>query len=312
MTASFFRSLRCSLALLAGSAALVQATPPPPKEPTAAVAAELVQLRSLTDKRDYPAALALIDRLLPAAVNPSFDLALLSQVKGQIFLAEGRYEPALASLQTAAELGLRDGFFEEPTLLDTLYLVSQLHAHLAAEPGSTSSRPAHLAAALDYALRWQVRAPAPNIEVQLHVASLYYHLALLDPARPDLAQLQHARLAAEESLLLENTPREASYVMLLAALQQLGQREATADILELLIKTHPGTALYWQQLAGTYLSLAADAPEAATTARYQLRALLTLERAQALGQLSTPQDLANVTALRAILSPSVPVVAAQP
>ena len=97
--------------------------------------------------------------------------------------------------------------------------------------------------------------------------------------------------------------------MVLATQQQLGQRDAAADTLEVLVKAYPATALYWQQLAGAYLSLAVDAPDSATTYRYQLRALLTLERAQALGHLNTPQDLSNVSALRSTLSPTPTVTA---
>jgi hypothetical protein len=285
------------------SLALVQAAPSPPRVLSAPVAAELDHLRTLTDSRAYPAALALIERLLSHAANPSFDLAVLSQVKGQVFVAEARYELAVAPLQLAVELGERHGFFDENTLLDTLFLLGQLHAQLAVTPGTSVSRQRNLASALDYARRWQAQSPRPSAEVQLFIASTLYQSALLDPAQPDLAQLELARKAAAECLVLENTPREASYVLLLASQQQLGQREDSADTLELLVKAHPSTVVYWQQLVGTYLTLAADAPDPVSVSRYQLRALLALERAQALGHLTTVQDQATLLALRAALAP---------
>ncbi len=286
------------------SSARVQAAPSPPQVLSAPVAAELERLRTLTDTRAYPAALDLIERLLPHTANPSFDLAVLSQVKGQVFLAEARYEQALAPLQLAVELGERHGFFDENTRLDTLYLLGQLHAQLAAitTSGTSVNRQHNLARALDYARRWQAQSPRPSAEVQLFVASTLYQSALLDPAQPDLAQLELSRKAAAESLLLENIPREASYVVLLASQQQLGQREASADTLELLVKSHPTTGVYWQQLAGTYLTLAADASDPVSVSRYQLRALLSLERAQVLGHLKTAQDQATLLALRAALA----------
>jgi hypothetical protein len=289
---------------------LVQAASSPPKTLSAPVSAELAQLRTLTDTRAYPAALGLIERLLPHVANPSFDLAVLSQVKGQILLAEARYEPALAPLQLAVELGERHRFFDERTLLDTLFLVGQLHAQLATAASSPDIRQRCLNAALDCARRWQARSPVPSAEVQLFVASILYQYALLDPVKPDFGQLQLARLAAAECLVLENTPREASYVLLLATQQQLGQREAAADTLELLVKAHPATALYWQQLLGAYLTLAADAPDPATVSRYQLRALLTLERAHALGQLTAVHDHATLHALRSALGQPVSAPAA--
>jgi hypothetical protein len=60
--------------------------------------------------------------------------------------------------------------------------------------------------------------------------------------------------------------------------------------------------VYWQQLAGTYLTLAADASDPVSVSRYQLRALLSLERAQVLGHLKTAQDQATLLALRAALA----------
>jgi hypothetical protein len=285
------------------------------KELSAPVAAELGQLRTLTDARSYGPARALIERLLPQVADPSYDLALLSQVQGQLLLAEGRYEPALAPLQRAAELGERHGLFEPRTLLETLYLLGQLNAHLAAEATRPELKQRYWAAAHAAITRWLARTPTPNVEVQLFAASILYQQALLDPAKPDFSRLQAARLAAEECLLLEATPREASYVMVLAIQQQLGQREAAADTLELLVKAHPGKALYWQQLAGSYLTLAADSADSAeaaasaTTCRPQLRALLTLERAQALGHLTSDVDQANANALRALLSQPTAVTA---
>jgi hypothetical protein len=298
------RHLRHLLLLIGAivSLALVQAAPSPPKVLSAPVAAELERLRTLTDTRAYPAALDLIERLLAHAANPSFDLAVLAQVKGQILLAEARYEQALAPLQLAVELGEHHGFFDENTRLDTLYLLGQLHAQLATTADTSVSRQRNLASALDYARRWQAQSPRPSAEVQLFVASTLYQSALLDPAKPDLAQLELARKAAAESLFLERTPREASYVLLLASQQQLGQREASADTLELLVKAHPATVVYWQQLVGTYLTLAADSPDPVSVSRYQLRALLSLERAQALGHLTTAQDQATMLALRAALA----------
>ena len=65
-----------------------QKTPPQISDP---VATELGKLRELTEAKDYAPALALIDRLLGAAPAESYDHTLLSQIKAQIFLAEGDY-----------------------------------------------------------------------------------------------------------------------------------------------------------------------------------------------------------------------------
>jgi tetratricopeptide (TPR) repeat protein len=273
----------------------------PSKQLSAAVSAELGKLRTLTDTHDYAAARGLIDRRLETVVAPSFDQALLLLVKGQIFIAEGHYELALAALQRSLELSERYAFLETRTQLNTLYLVSQLNAQLAADSTLLTLRKRYLEDALECARRWLALSPAANAEVQLHVASLYYHLALLDAAKPDVAQLQRARRAAEECLLLERTPREASYVMLLAILQQLEQGEAVTDLLELLVKRDPNNGVYWQQLASGYLTQANATSDPALTARFQLRTLLTLERAQTHGHLMTEADDACLKALHLAL-----------
>jgi hypothetical protein len=307
-----FYGLRRGLFWLLGWAlswALAAGAAFPAQELSAPVAAELGQLRTLTDARAYGAARELVERLLPQVANPSFDRALLLQVQGQLFIAEARYESALAPLQLAVELGERDGCLEPATLLETLYLLGQLNAHLAAQAASGELKQRYWSGAHQAVSHWLARSPKPSVEVQLFAASILYQLALLDPAHPDGPGLHAALKAAEACLMLEVTPRESSYVMVLAIQQQLGQREAAADTLEWLVQAYPANALSWQQLAGSYLALAADSTDSAKTARYHLRALLTLERAQALGHLTSESDRANASALRTALNQSAVVTA---
>ncbi len=86
-------------------------------------------------------------------------------------------------------------------------------------------------------------------------------------------------------------------MLLLAALQQQGDLPRVAELLELLVRRQPDSANYWQQLAGSYYALAAESKKEADIGRYNLRALLTLERAQARGLLNSPKENYAVVAL---------------
>ena len=63
------------------------------------------------------------------------------------------------------------------------------------------------------------------------------------------------------------------------------------------VRQQPTSSQYWQQLAAAYFGLAADSKNEADTQRYNLRALLTLERAQAQGLLNSPKENFSVIAL---------------
>jgi len=290
------RSLLLILALGLGLPAEVSAQTAAP-EISAPVAAELGKLRELTETKTYAPALALIDRLLTAVPADSYDRALLVQIKAQIFLTEGNYASVIAPLEDALRFTERPGFITESAHREALFLLAQLHQQQASESKDPARQRAQLAKALDYLKRWQALSPAPTSDGQLFAASLYYQQATLDPDRIDAAALANARRAANAGLRLQIKPSDSFYVLLLAAAQQSGDYTQAADLLELLVAQKPANSGYWQQLTSTYLSLASTANNEREADRFRLRALLTLERAQALGLLRSPienQHLANL------------------
>lgn len=292
------RFLLCLAALLLAPAPGLRAQgEPPPKTISEQLSGELGKLRALADAKNYPEALRLIDTLIAAAPNPSYDLAILSQVKAQLHLFGSDYAAAVAPLETTLKLAEAHGFFDTRTQLDTLYTLSQLYYQL----GSESKKPAEQAARFDQAYaaitRWLARTPAPTAEARLYAASIRYGQATADANKPDQAKLAEARRAAEESLYLELKPKETPYVLILATQQLGGDLAGMAELLELLVARRPDSATYWQQLAGTYYGLAAATRDEAEIQRHNLRALLTLERAQARGLLASPKENYAVVAL---------------
>jgi hypothetical protein len=292
-----FRLAIATTALGLAPAALRAQPEPPPKEISDKVSAELGKLRGFIDAKNFTEALQLIGNLIAQAPNPSYDLAVLSQVQAQILLVNSNYAAAVAPLETTLRLSEAYGFFGQRVQLDTLYTLSQLHYQLGAEAKKPADQIAHFAKAYDAISRWLALSPTPSVDAQLYAASILYGQATLDPAHIDLAKIKAAREAVEKSLYLDVNPKDQAYLLLLATLQQTGDLPGMADLLELLVARHPDSVTYWQQLASAYYGLAAAASSDQEIRRFNLRALLTLERAQANGLLKSPRENYAIVAL---------------
>ncbi|EIP98600.1 hypothetical protein OpiT1DRAFT_03060 [Opitutaceae bacterium TAV1] len=269
----------------------------PKKEISAAVSAELGKLRTLTEAKDYAGSLRLIDQLLPGTAADSFDRAILSQIKVQILLTVDRYAEAIAPLETALALGERYSFFEKKPLVDQRYLLSQLYYQEGSEAKDPARRADFLRKAYEQIRLWFAGAPQPTFDARIYAASILYSLATLDAEKPDHGLLRQALAEAGESLYLKAAPGDQPYILLLAIHQQLGEAASAAELLELLVSRHPDSAQYWQQLAATYFGLASESKDPKETARYNLRAILTLERARQQGLLDSPKENFSLVAL---------------
>ncbi len=266
----------------------------PKKEISDKVSSELAKLKERVDTKDYAGALKLLDGLLAGAKPVSYDTAMVSQIKAQILLTEGKYTEAIPALVTAQELGEKYGFFDQRAQLDQLYLLCQIHYQLAADTKDPGEQGALYSKAYSYIHKWLKATPKPTTEGQLFAASILYGHATLRPGQPDVELLRKARTEAMEGLYLTIKPVDQIYVLLLASLQQLGDLKGTSEVLELLVSRHPANALYWQQLAGAYNALATAATEEKEIRRWHLRTILTIQRAQRNGIMDTPKDRVNV------------------
>lgn len=267
---------------------------PPKKEISDKVSSELAKLKERVDAKDYPGALKLLNGLLATAKPVSYDTAMVSQIKAQILLTEGKYTEAIPALITAQELGEKYAFFDQKAQLDQLYLLCQIHYQLAAESKDPAMQGELYSKAYSFIHKWLRATPKPTTEGQLFAASILYGHATLIPGKPNVELLRKARTEAMEGLYLTIKPVDQIYVLLLASLQQLGDIAGTAEVLELLVSRQPDNALYWQQLAGSYNALATAATEDKEIRRLHLRTILTMQRAQGKGIMNTPKDHVNV------------------
>jgi tetratricopeptide (TPR) repeat protein len=283
--------LAALLALLAPALLRAQQPAPARKEITEATSTALGRLRPLLDAKDYPAALALVSPLLASAPPDSYDTYVLAQLNAQILLTQGRHAEAIPPLETALRIADTQPALADPAATaEQLYLLAQLHYQRAAEAGTPAARRAGYLQAISHAERRLATPPSPGPDIRLFAASLHYQLATLDPAKPDPARIQQAITHVREGLLLAPAPSGQLLLLLAACHLQLGQNTPAAEHLEILLARDPANPSAWSQLLALYLDAAADTRDPAAARRQNLRALHTLERAQARNHLATPRD----------------------
>ncbi len=93
--------------------------------------------------------------------------------------------------------------------------------------------------------------------------------------------------------------------MKVAGLYQQNRFKEMAQYLELELKHKPDAKNNWQQLAITYLQLASaaeDKKDSKTANSYYIRAILTFERAQKLGFMTTPKENYNLVTIYSSIS----------
>ncbi len=282
------------IALAAVTPIVVSAQDAPKKELSERVSTELGKLRELTDTKQWDTALALINGLIANARPDSYDLTVLSQVKVQILLTQAKYAEAIAPLETALRLGKAHNFIEDRQFLEFTQILSQLYFQEATSTKDPQVRENFLKKAYDTITVYLRENKNPNVESMSYAATMIYTQATLDAENPDKKLLAEAQELAEKGLLLSLKPRETFYVLILAALQQDGKNKEAAELLELLVTINPTSKQYWQQLQATYLNLANTAePDSREALEYNVRTILTIERAQKLGILATPRDYFN-------------------
>jgi len=263
----------------------------PRKELTEATSESLGKLRPLIEAKNYDASLVLLDGLLAKAGPASFDRYVISQIKAQILLTQNKVAAAAEPLETALRLADKNAnFYDAASYLEQLYLLAQVHYQTAADAKTPSAQKAGYQKALGHITRWFERSPRISVDSRLFAASLLYQIATLDPAKIDLARLREAMEQARMGRLLAVDPPAQLTLLLVGCHLQLNEHAPAAELLETLVLRDPKSATTWSQLQALYLARAADAKDPAEARAQNLRALHTLDRAQALGLLDSPKD----------------------
>jgi predicted Zn-dependent protease len=153
--------------------------------------------------------------------------------------------------------------------------------------------------AITYFKRFLDHTKNPTPETMMAYASILYYKASADPNNLDQALLAEARAIVDRGLMSAIKPREGFYQLLLTLQQQQNDLAGSSEILELLLKQNPAKKDFWQLLMASYLQLSDKASKTNPTLsrEYLVRAIVTCERAQALGHMKTPKDTMNLVSL---------------
>ena len=254
----------------------------------------LAKLEPLIKVKDWDGAMKLVDGLLQSATPDSYDQAFLNETEAQILTQKGDYPAAITPLENAITIADRHHYYQPKQETVLLYFLSQLYDQKA--EGLKNDKEAQggaYAKAIEYIQRWFEITPKPTEDVSFYYASLLYSAAIArDPTHPDPDLIKKSRIQIEKTLHMSVHPKDNIYMFLLATLQQQNDYKTATEVLELMLSRNPNSKAYWQDLNMFYMALAQDPKDKNPDEirKYNIRAINTIERAQALGYMKTPRD----------------------
>lgn len=288
---SLFRQLCAATAAVALAVCAFAQEPERSYSPTDDTAEGLIKYKAAMDAKpaNYAEAHAVLDGLMRKVPADSYDAALIHQYRLQIYLQNGEFSKAIEPMERSLQLSEAQTptYFTENITRELYYYLVQLYFQEANNQTKNATLSAsYLEKADKYMQQWIKITPQTTIDAQMLYSQLLITRAMANPDKPDLDLVKRALVEVEKGLLLTNRPRDNLYILKLVCLQQLERNAEAAELLELLVKMKPDSSTYWQQLAGFYLSL-----------QQELRAIITIERAQAHGFMNTPKDHFNLVGI---------------
>jgi predicted Zn-dependent protease len=246
---------------------------------------DLQKYKVASEAKDTKLALTILDGLLAKVPADSYDAAFILVQKAQLFVQSGEYAKAIEPMERGVRLSdsKTPTYFEERQSKELYFFLFQLYFQEASNTKNVTLIATYYDKAQKAMERWFVLVPQSSADAQMYYAQLLISKALLDANKPDKALLEKAIVEIDKGMLLAARPKDTFYLLKLVCLQQLDRNAESAELMELVVKQKPETSTYWQQLAALYLSLGKD-----------LRAILTIERAQAHGFMNTPKDNYNL------------------
>lgn len=254
----------------------------------------LTKVKDMTDAKDWDGAIGLLRAQEPNVSPTSYDTDIIEEVLSKIYMQKGDYTKALPTMEDSVRLSDSYNYLEDKEVQELVYYLALMYNQEAANLKSLALQQQYLNKSTDYAKRWldhdtNSGQDPKRQEVMLFYVNVLYNRAVLNPATVDLKLMKECEAAIEACLLTINHPKETFYVLLLAAYQQEGNFARSAEVLEQLVRKYPAKKDYWSQLVPIYLNLAFDKDEQKSREN-NIRAILTIERAQHLGFMRTAKD----------------------
>jgi hypothetical protein len=301
-TSPHFRALSVAVAL-GGSLLTVRAAKQErePPELTSATSDLLnSDFRPAYDNKEWDKAVATLDHVLAKAPADSYDAAYSYKVEAMINIQNKNNLPkGLEQLQQAMAIDDQKHYFDEKDVQEILYTIAQISFNEAASTKDNDAKPRLFATTTSTLDRWLQHADPSSLtqENYYFLAVVYFTLGqgteVNGVQKTDRPNLEKAMVWIDKGLRSAPHPRETFFQMKVAGLYQLNQFKEMADFLELEVKMKPDSKNNWQELEQIYLQLASVAEEKKDTkaaTAYDVRAILTLERAQKLGFMTSPKE----------------------
>lgn len=287
-------SLACACTLALPSASLAQSSRQHELEERTST--ELGKLTPLTDAKNWDGALALLQGLKSKVKPDSYDIAIISDIEAKVYLQKGDYAKAIPPWEQALRLTDEHQYLSPSAVQELIYFLAQIYYQEATSSKDAALQQQYFGRAVSYLERWLKNTDKPDRdptrqEAQLFFANVLYNQAVLNPDNINQNLLNRAEAEVEKGLRMTPRPKDTFYLILLAIAQQKGDMVRLAELLELLVKMSPAKKDYWSQLGGVYLNLAAAQEKDPKQAKeFNTRAILAIERAQALGFMKTPKE----------------------
>lgn len=263
------------------------------------------KLKPLQESKNYDGMIALLDGLVPTVDPTSYDMALILDMKAKLYGQKEMFDRAITSWESMIQIAEPREYFDKKMMLETRLYLAQFCYQVGVNSKVPAVQQQYVNKSADYFKRWMAETPKPPAEILMFYASILYNQAVADPKKVNMDLLKQSQKQVEDGLVNSVHPKEGLYVLLLAILQQQNDTVRSAEVLEQLVKLYPNKKDYWPSLWATYLNMANEATvsdnknEAKSRENY-IRAINTMERAQAVGLMKSPKD--NLTLVNLYLT----------
>jgi tetratricopeptide (TPR) repeat protein len=260
------------------------------------VSTEFQKLKPLQDTKNWDGMIALLEGLVPTVGANSYDLAYIQDMRARLLAGKDQWAKAVESMEASLKLSDANRYFDKNKTLEMLLFLAQVSYQEATTIKVPALQQQYLTKASDFFKRWLKDTPKATPEISAFYATILLQQAVSDPKNVNRDLLKQARTEVDKLFRTSIRPKEQLYFLLLAILQQENDTARAAEVLELIVKQFPTKKDYWPQLWATYLNLASDKDETKARENF-VRAINTVERAQAQGFMNTSKDNFNLVSL---------------
>jgi tetratricopeptide (TPR) repeat protein len=288
--------LALAAALLALGPVLRAADTEQPKSLSEATSKVLQQFKPLEDAKNYDEMLRLVQSVPNVGPN-SYDKVFLLDIEAKIWLRKEQYDKAIAPWEQALQIAEQNKFWDDKQINDTVNFLAQICAQVGTQVKEPKLQQQYFDKAIGYFRRWLANTPKPPPEQVLSYASLLYYKATADTNHTDASVIEQVKDIVRRGMLTQIRPKEGFYTLLFNVYQQENDYLRAAEILEILVQQYPQKNSYWDMLMYCYLKLSDDPKDPDAARANLIRAIATIERAQALGHMKTAKQNMNLISL---------------